>query len=160
MKGFTVSMALVDAIPVLLFGAGMLLVAAVFAHPLFLIGAVCATLAGCFKVAWKLILGVSKKDCRWLNKLFVPFMAGGFLLMLLSFILGFKTISWSAVWSEISRLPNLIFFVLWIVFMFAMGWFRKKKFSQENAKANWTAQIINCVGQTLLFLGILCSTVL
>ena len=36
-----------------------------------------------------------------------------------------------------------------------MGWFRKNKFKNDDAKTNWTAQIINAVGQTCLLLGIL-----
>jgi hypothetical protein len=36
-----------------------------------------------------------------------------------------------------------------------MGWFRKHKFSNDDARSNWTAQIINGIGQTCLLLGIL-----
>ena len=39
--------------------------------------------------------------------------------------------------------------------MFFMGWFRKHKFSNEDTKANWTAQIINAAGQLCLLLGVL-----
>jgi len=36
-----------------------------------------------------------------------------------------------------------------------MGWYRKHKFQNDDAKSNWTAQIINAIGQTCLLLGIL-----
>ena len=39
--------------------------------------------------------------------------------------------------------------------MLFMGWYRKNKFRQDDAHANWTAQIVNALGQTCLLLGIL-----
>jgi len=61
MEGFTLGLALVDAIPVLSFGISMLIIASRFDNPLFLIGAALSVLAGCCKVAWKLVLGLTKK---------------------------------------------------------------------------------------------------
>ena len=49
----------------------------------------------------------------------------------------------------------LLFFIAWVGLMGLMGWYRKHKFSRDDAHANWTAQIINAVGQTCLLLGIL-----
>ena len=155
MEGFTIWLALVDAIPVLSFGASMVIIAGRFQSPLFMIGAALSVLAGCCKVAWKLVLGIAKKDLRWLNKPFVPMQACGFLLMLISFIIGFKKISWSGVLSAVTGLPSILFFVLWILGMGAMVWYKKSKFKNEDAKSNWTAQIINAVAQTCLLLGIL-----
>ncbi len=155
MEGFTLALALVDAIPVLLFGGSMILVASKFGHPVFIVGAVISTLAGCLKVAWKLILGLWKKDLKWLNKPFVPMQCTGFLLMLISFILGFGKISWGAVLQGITGFPAIVFFVGWLGLMCFMGWFRKNKFKNEDAKTNWTAQIINCAAQACLLLGIL-----
>ena len=155
MEGFTLALALVDAIPVLSFGIGMVIIASKFGSPLFMIGAGLSVLAGCCKVAWKLVLGIWKKDLRWLNKPFVPMQATGFLLMLLSFILGFSKINWVAVGSGIISMPSILFFIAWIGLMGFMGWFRKNKFSNDDAKSNWTAQIVNAIGQTCLLLGIL-----
>ncbi len=155
MEGFTVGLALVDAIPVLSFGISMVIIASRFDSPLFMIGAALSVLAGCLKVAWKLVLGISKKDLRWLNKPFLPMQGAGFLLMLISFIIGFGKINWAAVGASLISLPSLLFFVAWIGLMIFMGWFRKHKFSNDDAKSNWTAQIINAIGQTCLLLGIL-----
>ena len=155
MEGFTLALALVDAIPVLSFGVSMVIIASRFQSPLFMIGAALSVLAGCCKVAWKMVLGIAKKDLRWLNKPFVPMQATGFLLMLISFIIGFGKISWSGVLAGITSLPSLLFFIAWIFLMFFMGWYRKNKFSNDDAHSNWTAQIINAVGQTCLLLGIL-----
>lgn len=155
MEGFTVGLALVDAIPVLSFGISMVIIASRFNSPLFMIGAALSVLAGCCKVAWKLILGLSKKDVKWLNKPFVPMQATGFLLMLISFVIGFGKINWAEVLAAVIGLPSIVFFVTWIVLMGAMVWYRKHKFSRDDAKSNWTAQIINAVGQTCLLMGIL-----
>lgn len=155
MEGFTLGLALVDAIPVFSFGISMVIIASRFQSPLFIIGAALSVLAGCCKVAWKLVLGIANKDLRWLNKPFVPMQATGFLLMLVSFILGFGSINWSGVGSAMLSFPSLLFFLAWIGLMGFMGWFRKHKFQNDDAKSNWTAQIINAVGQTCLLLGIL-----
>ena len=155
MEGFTLGLALVDAIPVLSFGISMVIIASRFDSPLFMVGAALSVLAGCCKVTWKLILGIAKKDLRRLNKPFVPMQATGFLLMLISFILGFGKIDWAGVGTALISFPSLLFFIAWIALMGFMGWFRKNKFKNDDAKSNWTAQIINAVGQTCLLLGIL-----
>jgi hypothetical protein len=155
MEGFTLALALVDAIPVLSFGISMVIIASRFQSPLFMIGAALSVLGGCCKVAWKLVLGIAKKDLRWLNKPFVPMMATGFLLLVVSVILNITKINWAAVGASIVSVPSILFFIAWIGLMGFMGWFRKHKFSNDDARSNWTAQIINAIGQTCLLLGIL-----
>ena len=155
MEGFTVGLALVDAIPVLSFGISMVIIASRFDSPLFMIGAALSVLAGCCKVAWKMILGIAKKDLRWLNRPFVPMQVTGFLLMMISFVLSFRKIHWASIFGALLSFPSLLFFLLWIGLMGFMGWYRKKKFINDDAHANWTAQIINAIGQTCLLLGIL-----
>ena len=155
MEGFTIGLALVDAIPVLSFGISMVIIASRFPSPLFMIGAILSVLGGCCKVAWKLVLGIWKKDLRWINKPFVPMMAGGFLLLIISLIVGFSKIHWAGVSAAILSFPSILFFVAWIGLMGFMGWYRKHKFSNDDAQSNWTAQIVNALGQTCLLLGIL-----
>lgn len=155
MEGFTVGLALVDAIPVLSFGISMIIIASRFHSPLFMIGAVLSVLGGCCKVAWKLVLGITKKNLQWLNKPFVPMMASGFLLLLISLVLGFGKINWAGVGLAILSFPSILFFVVWIALMGCMSWYRKHKFVGDDAHSNWTAQIINAIGQTCLLLGIL-----
>ena len=155
MEGFTLGLALVDAIPVLSFGISMVIIASRFDSPLFMIGSILSVLGGCCKVAWKMVLGVTKKDLRWLNKPFVPMMASGFLLMLISSVVDFGKINWAAVGTAIIGLPSILFFAAWLGLMDFMGWYRKHKFSNDDAHSNWTAQIINAIGQTCLLLGIL-----
>lgn len=155
MEGFTLALALVDAIPVLSFGISMLIIASRFDSVLFLIGAVLSVLGGCCKVAWKLVLGIAKKDLKWLNKPFVPMMAGGMMLLVLSLVLGARSIPWADVGAAMLSFPSLLFFAAWIGCMVTMSWYRKHKFRRNDARSNWTAQIINALGQTCLLLGIL-----
>ena len=155
MEGFTIGLALVDAIPVLSFGISMVIIAGRFPSPLFMIGAILSVLGGCCKVAWKLVLGIWKKDLRWINKPFVPMMASGFLLLIVSLIVGFGKIDWASVGMAVIGFPSILFFVAWIGLMGVMGWYRKHKFSNDDVRSNWTAQIVNALGQTCLLLGIL-----
>ena len=146
MEGFTLALALVDAIPVLSFGISMVIIASRFDSPLFMIGASLSVLAGCCKVAWKMVLGIAKKDLRWLNKPFVPMQATGFMLMLISFVIGFRKINWGGMLGAVTSIPSILFFLAWIGLMGFMGWYRKHKFSNDDAHSNWTAQIVNAIG--------------
>lgn len=155
MEGFTVGLALVDAIPVLSFGISMVIIASRVDSPIFMIGAALSVLAGCCKVAWKLVLGIWKKDLRWLNKPFLPMQCTGFCFIIGSLLTGMGKIDWAGVLSAAMGIPSILFFAAWIGLMFFMGWYRKNRFKNDDAHSNWTAQIINAVGQTCLLLGIL-----
>lgn len=155
MAEFTLALALVDFIPVLAFGIAIILLAGVFHSPLFLFGAIVSLLAGVFKVLWKLILGTSKKDVKWLNKCFLPMQSGGWLVMLFAFILNIGRINFSAVLPAIFAMPQLVFFILWLGFLGAMIWYKRNKFERYDAKSNWTAEIINSIGQTCFLIAML-----
>ena len=155
MEGFTLALALVDAIPVLSFGISMVILASRFDSPLFLIGAALSVLAGFCKVAWKLILGLWKKDLNWLNKPFLPMQITGFGFILGSLAVNLGRIHWAGVLGALVSFPSILFFAAWLALMFLMGWYRKHRFRRDDAHANWTAQIINAIGQTCLLLGIL-----
>ena len=155
MEGFTLALALVDAIPVLSFGISMVIIASRFDSPLFLMGAALSVLAGCCKVAWKLVLGIWEKDLRWLNKPFLPMQITGFGFILGSLITSLGKIRWAGVLAAVTSFPSILFFAAWIGLMGFMGWYRKNKFKNDDAHSNWTAQIVNAVGQTCLLLGLL-----
>ena len=155
-EGFTVGLALVDAIPVLLFGISAILIGARWGNALFLVGAVAMFLGGASKVLWKLLIGLGKGDKPLLAKLFRPCMFGGFALVLIAVIIGSITgsLSWPAVGRAIVRIPALIFFVLAAAGIVAMG-VLAKKMDQTSAKANWTEQLTNAFAQLMLLLGII-----
>ena len=155
MEGFTVGLALLDFVPVIAFGLAMLFLALKFKSALFIIGAILVLLGGVFKASWKLILGTSKKDVKWMNKMMWPCMGVGFVLMIVGVIVGLKNINWAAVGSAIVGFPAIIFFIIWIVVLVLMTVFKKTKFRKDNAKDNWIAEIMNSIGMISLMIAIL-----
>ena len=155
MEGFTLALALADAVPVLCFAGAAALVAVRFAAPLFIAGAALSVLGGCCKVAWKLTLALRSRDLAWLNRPFVPLQAAGFLLMLLSLLLNLGRIPWSGVLGAVVSLPAGVFFLLWIALLGFMGWYRARRFRKDDARTNWTAQVVNAAAQLCLLAGVL-----
>lgn len=149
-RDFTPALAVVDAVPVLFFGAAMVLAAGRFGSAAFGLGAAVITLAGCGKVLWKLLLALRQRNVAWLNRWFIPCQIFGFLLVVLGLVLDGKNI----VWAQFIQLPAAGFFVLWLVGLGVMGWYRKTRFD-NSLRANWTAQLINTAAQGALLLGVL-----
>lgn len=157
-EGFTLGLAIFDALPVLLFGASMLTIGLGWGSPLFLAGAGLAVLAGMMKVTWKLILGATHRDVTWLNRPFRYLMAAGFLLMLAAVIAGSVTgsLDWRAIGAKIIALPQVIFFALWLLGLTVMG-VLGKKLDSSVARNNWIEQSVNTAAQLCGLIGILLS---
>lgn len=159
-EGFTVSLALVDSLPVIFFIGTTLILAQALGSPIFAIGAVASALAGTGKVLWKLFLGLGLGDVKFLNKMFLPLQISGFMIMLVSVIIETvkKTINWVAVGKAVLSIPAGLCFLAGICAMGFMGWFRKKYDKatfNTDAKKNWIAQLTNAFAQGMIFLGIL-----
>lgn len=167
-EGFTVGLALVDAIPVIFFSLSLILIATALSGAgitfwLVLVGAVAIALAGLCKVLWKLLLGLKVGNVKFLNKIFVPFMAGGFMVAVIGAIVGTftKAIAWGKVLAAIVSLPAIIFFVLGFAGMGVMGYVKstnKRDEFNKDAKKNWVAQFVNGFAQCMMFLGIFFAT--
>ena len=153
-EGFTMGLALVDAIPVIVFSLSVLVIALRFRKILFVIGALCSIFAGCGKVVWKLILACRKKNILWLNKQFRYMMSIGFLLMLLSVVVHWGSIQFSVILRRILSFPAVLFFILGIAGMAAMA-VMGRKLDPTVPKNNWAEQITNALAQTMIFIGIL-----
>lgn len=161
-EGFTVSLALVDSLPVIFFiGTTVLLAMGITGVPqiIFGIGAAASALAGTGKVLWKLFLGLGLGDIKFLNKMFLPFQISGFMVMLVGAIVGTftKDINWAAVGKAVISLPSGLCFLAGIGAMGFMGWFRKKYDKatfNTDAKKNWIAQFTNVFAQGMMFLGV------
>lgn len=153
-EGFTVQLALVDAIPVLEFAASMVCIAVRFRDFLFIVGALCCALAGCCKVAWKLLLATSGKDVGWLASNFLQRMLTGFALMLVAVVLNAGSIDFSALLARVTSLPAAICFAAAIALMVVLCVLRAK-LDQHSARSNWIEQLVNIAMQTTLLAGIL-----
>ena len=154
MEGFTVGLALLDFVPVVAFGLAGIIAGLSMGSPLFLVGAVLSTLAGCFKAGWKLILGAFKKDINWMNKCFVPMQVAGFLLMMFGATLSLMRVG-MAVMDVIFVFPQLLFFLMFFALMGLMVYYRKHHFKRDDAKSNWTAEIINTFAQLSFLAAVL-----
>lgn len=153
-EGFTLSLALVDALPVLLFGGSSILIGLIFKSPLFIVGACLVFLGGFLKVMWKIVLAVKKKDIPFLNRQMKYTMLTGFALIIVSLIVNFSRISLPAMGAALTSLPSCVFFLLFAAGMVTMG-VLAKKLDSSVAKNNWVEQCVNAAAQLSLFLGLL-----
>ena len=155
-EGFTLGLALADAIPVVEFCASMIAIAARFQSPLFAAGAAASALAGCGKVAWKVLLAVRGRDVSWLTRQFRYLMSAGMLLMLVAVVVAAATgaLDVGAVAARVVRPPAVAFFALWLVGMVAMG-VMAARLDKRVARNNWIEQIVNAVAQGLFLVGVL-----
>ena len=153
-EGFTLSLALADAIPVLFFGASMVVVSFLFSSRLFLFGALLCLAAGAAKVLWKIIVVLRQKNI-WL--LFIQMrilMPIGMLIMIAAVILKKSAVDFSGILSSALSFPPVIFLgagvlgmVLMTVFAFTLD--------SSSAKANFTEQLTNGIAQACFFTGLL-----
>ena len=153
-EDFTLSLALVDALPVLFFGGSMILTALLFKSRLFLTGAFLCFWAGAAKVLWKIVVVKKKKNIWWLFLQMRIVMPIGFALMLLSVILNRKAIRFAAVLTAVTSFPSVIFFALGILGMVLMGVFASRLDSSD-LRSNWIEQLTNTAAQAAIFVGIL-----
>ena len=153
-EGFTLSLALVDALPVLLFGGSSILLGIIFKSPLFIVGASLVFLGGFLKVMWKVFLALKGKDISFLNKQMKYTMLTGFLLILISVAVNIKRISLPAMGAAVTGFPQCIFFLLFVAGMVTMG-VLAKKLDSSKAKNNWIEQCVNGAAQLCLFIGLL-----
>ena len=151
---FTLSLAAVDALPVLFFGASIILIGLMFRNALFLVGAVLCFWAGAAKVLWKIIVVTKKKNIWWLFMQMRIVMPIGFALMLLAVIISRSTIDFSAVFAAVVSMPSVIFFAIGIIGMTLMGVFASKLDSSD-LRSNWIEQLTNAAAQASVFTGIL-----
>ena len=153
-EGFTLSLAVIDALPVLFFGGSMILIGLLFQSSLFLIGAGLCFWAGAAKVLWKIIVVTKKKNVWWLFLQMRIVMPVGFALMLLSVVLRLNTIRLSAVWAAILSFPSVLFFAAGVLGMVLMGVFASRLDSSD-VRANWIEQLTNALAQAAVFIGLL-----
>lgn len=153
-NGFTLSMAIMDTLPVLFFSMSAGILSARFESWLFLCGTILVILAGTMKVLWKLLLAIVHKDVTVLNRQMRYVMPAGFVSMMIALIKDHDQWSISAVFSHVFSFPSAIFFLLAMSGIFCMLFF-SHHFDQTDAKANWIEQITNALTQFFFMIGIL-----
>ena len=156
-QGFTVKLALVDMLPVLIFAIMSGRIALFLQDILFTIGVILMVLGGLCKVLWKLLLACLKRDIHWLNRpLFIVFMPLGGITLLLAVIreavLGQLQIS--SILHAVMGFPSVIFFVLGTLGIIAMTIFFKVH-DKTDPRNNWIEQFTNTFAQFMFLLGVL-----
>ena len=179
----TVPMALMDFVPVLLFGAAWVILYRDLRNKLDLcsgvllpLGAALVLLAGFFKAVWKLQNAVGATAVDLFNKAFFPCQSIGFILLgvgMLAFMYGKRRIVRSLtmvfvmgmVLGNLGMSAGLVYiakkvkkaavplFILSFVFILMMGYLSSRDFAQ--ASMHWVAQSVNVIGEGLLFAGAL-----
>ncbi len=152
--GFTLSLALIDALPVLFFCASMIVISRIFSSNLFLIGALLCFIAGAAKVLWKIIVVLKKKNIWFLFLQMRILMPIGFAMILISLIMKRAEISFAGMTAAFMSMPSMIFFVIGILGMVLMIVFAIKLDSSD-VKANWIEQLTNGIAQAAIFIGLL-----
>ncbi len=153
-ENFTLSLAFFDALPVLFFCTGAIILACALKSALFIAGAVLCTLAGGGKVLWKIILAANGKSIDALNKQMRILMPCGFALIIAGIAANIKAIDFKAVLSNMASLPAVIFFAIGVIGIIMMGIFAAK-LDQTKSKSNWIEQITNATAQGAILLGII-----
>ncbi len=153
-EDFSLALALFDALPVIFFSAAMLVIAAGFRNPFFIIGAVLCSLAGLGKVVWKIILAATRKDIFWLNRQMRFLMPAGFLLLILAVVTGMTRSGWGQLLQLVLSMPSVLFFAVTVIGMVCMGIFAFR-LDPTKARSNWIEQITNAVAQGCFLLGVI-----
>jgi len=153
-ENFTLSLTIIDAIPVIFFGATMLLIGRIFPNYIFLTGAVLCLFAGLCKVLWKVIVVLKKKNIWWMFLQMRILMPLGFLMMLFSVYRKRGDISYRMVIYKVLSFPSVIFFVIGFLGMVLMMVFAFT-LDGSKVKSNWIEQITNGIAQIFIFLGVL-----
>lgn len=153
-EGFSISLALVDFIPVLFFAGIGIVLGKMVASPFVVICSVLALLSGAVKVLWKIIAAVKRRNIWWMFVQMRILMPLGFLGILIGCIISAvnKTVTVSL--SDFTGMPQLLFFILGFLGIAAMV-YCATKLDSADPKANWIEQIINSFAQMFLFLGML-----
>lgn len=179
----TVPMALMDFVPVLLFGAAWVILYRDLKNKLNLcsgillpLGAGLVFLAGFLKATWKLQKALCVPAVELFNKMMFPTQSVGFLLMavgMLALMYGKRKSarSLTMVWVMLTVLGNLgasaglvwiaskvkkaavPLFIVAFVCSMMMGYLSSRDFAQ--ASMHWIAQSVNTLGQALLLVGAL-----
>ena len=179
----TVPMALMDFVPVLLFGAAWLILYKDLQNKLDLcsgvllpLGAGLVFLAGFLKATWKMQKALGVPAVELFNKMMFPTQSVGFLLMavgMLALMYGKRKSarSLTMVWVMLTVLGNLgasaglvwiaskvkkaavPLFIVAFVCSMMMGYLSSRDFAQ--ASMHWIAQSVNTLGQALLLVGAL-----
>lgn len=153
-EGFTLRLALVDAIPVIFFAITGVLLGILSKNIIVFLGIVLCVWAGLAKVIWKIIVAVKKQNIWFLFMQMRIVMPIGFLLMLVGMITIWPYIDWAHWRQVLSWYPVWGPMVAGVIFMAAMM-IMAFTLDSGNPKHNWIEQLVNSCGQLCFMLGVI-----
>ena len=153
-KGFSVSMALADLIPVVFFGLSAVKAGSLFHSALFMAGAVICLFSGVVKVGWKLIAAVSQRNIWPMFVQMRILMPVGFLTMLIALAVDRAGLNGEAMLAGLTGFPACLFFLVGALGMILMLVFAFRMDSSD-LKVNWMEQAVNSLAQICFFIGLL-----
>lgn len=157
-QDFTLSLAIVDAFPVIIFGIMVARIGMVYQSFLFSCGALLMLIGGTCKVLWKILLGTIHRDVRFLDRpLFIVLLPSGFWICVISVIVNISRISWGNVVNHIVSFPTLLFLVLGMVGLIVMVVFTKRH-DHSLASNNWIEECTNIFAQIMMLFGVFSAT--
>lgn len=151
-EGFTIGLALLDGVPVVLFCLSAILFGSRLGSPLFVCGAVLAFLGGAGKVCWKLLIAVARRNIPALSRQMRVLMPAGFILMLAGACTRIGALLPAL--SALVRMPAAAFLLGWLACMIVMGHLGRSR-ARDDAWSNWIEECVNSVGQAALLAAII-----
>ena len=152
-KEFTVSLAMVDALPVLFFAVAIAVLGTKLHSMLFFSGALLCILAGAGKVLWKFVIALTGRDITILGAQLRYLMPVGFLLMVPGVLMSDREVV-SSMLHQAVRVPSLPFFLVGICGIIGMI-VCSRKFDRKDVRGNWIEQGINTIAQACFMIGII-----
>ncbi len=151
-SGFTLGLALYDAVPVVLFCVVCCQISALIGSIPFLIGAILCAVSGLLKVTWTIIVATRGKDVPILNKQLRILMPVGFVTMLLAFIFDHGALTWGQIWGAFLGFPAVIFLILGLLGLVGMG-VCGAKLDSTKSHSSWIEQSVNTFAQIMFIIG-------
>lgn len=153
-EGFSISLAIYDFVPVLLFGLCAVKIGSLFHSAVFIAGAVICSLSGVVKVLWKLIAAMRKKNIWPLFFQMRIFMPVGFAIMLIALFVDRANLNAAAIIAGLTGAPACVFFAMGVLGMLLMCVFAVRLDSSD-ARSNFIEQTTNSIAQLCFFIGLL-----
>ena len=151
-ENFSIQLAIVDMLPVVLFGAAMAVLGRKLNSMIFTGGAVLCILSGCGKVLWKILLAVSRKDVKILGAQLRYVMPTGFLLMIIGAVMEHKAAA--ELLHAAVQMPSVLFFAAALLGIAGMV-LCAVKFDRYDVRGNWIEQILNALAQGCVLAAVL-----
>lgn len=158
-EGFSVTLALVDALPVIFFGLASIVLGLSFSSIIFIIGACITFISGLVKVIWKIIVATKKKNIWAMFIQMRIVMPIGFIVMIVGFIIACFNENMNIFFNSLLNPLCIVFLALGFIGMAMMVVFAIKLDSSD-PKSNWIEQICNGLSQACFFIGFLLAYLL